>query len=309
MYQKFPIRKDDLMMNNQNRPQIFIKTALIEDQFQAATALNHEMEIQLLEDFTHETYDMDQAMQLVKQSQAQIQMLHSPLAYGEDIDLSNIENPYTYDMAKKTCELAQRLATYYQRRMPVVFHYGGDVEELVTQPARQRAFIALIHELYQTYPEVDFCFENVTAVVFSKHPSNPPRRYRDADPYTAPNLVRWLREVFEDERRFYTVLDTCHALMTVRLLSILGQEIGLETFFQANQGLCGLIHLANARNYGIGKDHGTPFLEEDRSLLEEIMTYYRRYQFTCPLTLEINESNYLEYENYQATHQTLEQVV
>lgn len=286
-------------------PHVFIKTAPIEDQFAAATQLNSTMEIQLLGDFLNPNYSMDEFMQLVEQYQPQIQILHSPLAYGEDTDLSQIEEVSTFMTARKTCELAQRLADYYQRRMPVVFHFGGDVEELQAQPARRAAFLSLLTTLYQAYPSVDFYFENVTVFIFSKHPENPRRRYRDADPKTAPQLVRWLREVFHDSERFWTVLDTCHALMTVRLLQTVGADASLEEFFKENEGICGLIHLANARNYGIGPDHGTPFLTEDAELLEELLALYQTYQFNCPLTLEINEPDYLTYPNYQATYATL----
>ena len=296
-------------MNQIKTPNLFIKTALIEPQLAAATALNPTMEIQLLGDFLSDDYDLDQALALVRKCQSQIHILHSPLAYGEDTDLAKIEELPTFRSVQKTCQLAQQLATFYGRRMPVVFHFGGDIDELKTQPARRAAFLSLLTNLYQDYPSVDFYFENVTTLIFSKHPENPRRRYRDADPKTAPQLVRWLRDVFKDKTRFYTVLDTCHALMTVRLLQTLGAEASLEEFFKENEGLCGLIHLANARNYGIGPDHGTPFLEEDQALLEEILTFYQTYRFNCPLTLEINESDYETYQNYQATMNTLQSLL
>lgn len=292
-------------MNTKTKPAIFIKTAPIAPQLAAATILNPRMEIQLLGDFLKDDYELEGFLSLVKTYRPDIQILHSPLAYGEDTDLSKIEEPDTFKTAHKTCQLAQLLADYYERRMPVVFHFGGDIEELKTQPARRAAFLGALTTLYQTYPAVDFYFENVTTLIFSKHPENPCRRYRDADPKTAPQLVRWLREVFQDATRFYSVLDTCHALMTVRLLQTLGAELSLEDFFKENEGVCGLIHLANARNYGIGPDHGTPFLKEDTELLEEILTLYQMYHFNCPFTLEINETDYEVYQNYQATRETL----
>lgn len=293
----------------QTTPQTMIKTALIANQLEAATQLNPTMEIQLLADFLQENYDLDQAMEMVKTYKPNIKVLHSPLAYGEDTDLSKIEEVEIYRAAERTCQLAERLATYYGRRMPVVFHYGGDVDELKTQQARRVAFLNAITNLYQQYPSVDFYFENVTVFIFSKHPKNPRLRYRDADAKTAPQLVRWLREVFKDSTRFYSVLDTCHALMTIRLIQTVGGEASLEDFFKANEGVCGLIHLANARNYGIGPDHGTPFLEEDAQLLEEILTLYQNYGFDCPLTLEINEPDYEAYQNYQATKDTLKHLI
>ena len=282
-----------------------IKTALIANQLEAATKLNPEMEIQLLADFLKEDYDLDQAMEMVKTYQPHINVLHSPLAYGEDTDLAKIEEEETFKAADRTCQLAERLANYYGKRMPVVFHFGGDIDEFKTQKTRHEAFLAAIKKLYQAYPSVDFYFENVTVFIFSKHPKNPRLRYRDADAKTAPQLVRWLREVFEGSTRFYSVLDTCHALMTVRLIQTVGGEASLEDFFKENSGVCGLIHLANARNYGVGPDHGTPFLAEDQALLDEILNLYKNYGFDCPLTLEINEPDYERYINYQATLETL----
>ena len=296
-------------MNTNVKPEILIKTALIKPQLKAAKNLNSRMEIQLLGDFLADDLCLDHLMELVREEQPDIQILHSPLAYGEDTDLSKIEEVEVFKIAHKTCQFAQYLADYYGRPMPVVFHFGGDIDELKQQPARRAAFLSALTNLYQTYPGVHFYFENVTTLIFSKHPVHGRRRYRDADPKTAPQLVKWLRDVFQDKERFYSVLDTCHALMTVRLIQTLGAEASLEEFFQENAGVCGLIHLANARNYGIGPDHGTPFLVEDEALLEEILTLYHAYHFNCPLTLEINETDYEIYQNYQATYQVLTSVL
>lgn len=96
--------------------------------------------------------------------------------------------------------------------------------------------------------------------------------------------------------------------MVIRLLAAIGQPLQLKEFFKAHQGICGLIHLANCRHFGFEEDHGTPFLDNDQSLLKEILAFYEQFQFDCPLTLEINEPDYSKYPNYQATVKTLKKL-
>lgn len=287
--------------------EFLIKCAPQLTEFAFAETLNQTFEIQLLQSFIDNPQSVnDWVHYVIAHPQLDIRVIHSPLHQGADIDWDDLLNEQTLEIVRNTCVLGERLANHYGKPMPIVFHFGGDVEKIKQTPLLKENYLRIIQGLLHDFPNVLFYLENVTIVGIDK--KNGRRTYRDADVETVPQFVRWLRESLNEPKRFKTVLDTCHALMVIRLLNVLDLPVTLEDFFQAHEGLCGLIHLANCRHYGLGPDHGTPFEETDQDLLVQLLDLYDRHQFNCPLTLEINEPDYLKYENYQKTVSTLKKL-
>lgn len=286
---------------------ILIKTAPSLHEFRYVEQLNSKIEIQLLKSFIDQPDSIEDWFDyLTKESNSEIVIIHSPLNQGDDIDWDDLLEPEILNIVHQTCQLGERLAHYYQRPMPVVFHFGGNTEKIKNTPILKQAYLETIQELLVSYPNVHFYLENVVIVDVNK--ARGVRRYREADVSTVVDFVCWLREELNASKRFYTVLDTCHALMSIRLLNAINLAMELEEFFKTHQKTCGLIHLANCTNFGFGDDHGTPFTSKDQALLEEIVALYRQYQYDVPVTLELREESYTNYQNYLLTTQTLKAI-
>lgn len=148
------------------------------------------------------------------------------------------------------------------------------------------AFAACVRD----YPMNDYVVENLTMINFdtgmlvtrNSHLAEPVR------------LANYLREKLNTDR-IGTVLDTCHLLATIRLHNLVAEKspvkpIDIELYFNEYKDTLKLVHLANAVNYGIGEDHGTPFVDaEERATLVRILQALRDIGFKNPITLEINE--------------------
>lgn len=71
--------------------------------------------------------------------------------------------------------------------------------------------------------------------------------------------------------------------------------------------VCMLIHLANVGDNGYGKNnHGIGFIQgKDLDLLYDIMKLYNKYEYNCPITIEVREEDYLNPINYLKTKENL----
>lgn len=120
-----------------------------------------------------------------------------------------------------------------------------------------------------------------------------------------PAVVRYLRQHLLDAK-VYTCLDVCHAMMFCRYIQVLsdagmyeGKTISLEHFFKEHGSLCGLIHLANCKNFGIGSDHGVSF--ETHEEIMSLMKAIRKHINNAPIVLEISEKDYTNRINVKKT--------
>lgn len=197
-------------------------------------------------------------------------------------------------------------ATRTHQAIPVIFHFGGQSHKIQETPLLREAYLTEINQLVHQYPDVLFYLENVTIVSVLQQKNK--IHFRDASVETVPEFVSWLREALNLPHLFYSVLDTCHAIMVCRWLNTVGLDCQLESFFKAHEKTCGLIHLVNANRFGFFEDHGTSFLAQDQSLLNEIMRYYATYQYICPITIEVTEKDFFKYDRYQQTMETLNQI-
>ena len=109
------------------------------------------------------------------------------------------------------------------------------------------------------------------------------------------------------------------ALMTLRFFENISKYIekrydecdeflrfGLESFFAENQDTVKWMHLSNAKSHGWGSDHGLPFTEDTIGHLRHILWLYKKYNYNCPVVLEVREDSYDDAKNYETTHKILE---
>lgn len=156
---------------------------------------------------------------------------------------------------------------------------------------------------------MDIAIENVIPMEFKADFDNSIRLYNGCYD-EVPFIVKDLRKVFDD--RVGTVLDTCHAMMTAYYLDklavladnfgeegILPMKYTLDHYFSMNKGICKLIHFCDFDDNGYRKNHGVTFSDIDK--VKYLLSLYKKYDYTCGLTLEIREDNYLNCQNYLKT--------
>ena len=131
-------------------------------------------------------------------------------------------------------------------------------------------------------------------------------------------MAKKLNETLETDR-VGTVIDTCHIMMTQNILKAIFdyvndplypmEDVSMKKYFEMNAGVCKLIHLAGVQGNGIASEHhGVPlltFMPERLSLLEEILDLYFKYEYKCPITLEVCESDLNNPTNYALAKQSL----
>lgn len=246
-----------------------------------------------------------------------IQVVHIPSNQDKEMlslewifghkDISVLENVFS---------LAQYCSEVWSHRVLIVIHSCMAMYDFMQYELLQERIIKELGILFYQYPQVDIAVENTILLEFGKTGRFIPRLcngiYQDTS-----ELVQWLREYFGE--RVGSVLDTCHAMMTEKYLKPLLEmaeierifaapileDINMEHYFQMNQGICKLIHLNNSRENGYKENHGTSF--ENIEEVKEILALYEKYQYQCPLTLEIREENYLDCCNFRKTKKLIEE--
>lgn len=87
-------------------------------------------------------------------------------------------------------------------------------------------------------------------------------------------------------------------------------DYNLQKFFELNKKYIKLIHLADAKGNGYGYEkHGVKFDKGNQHKLEKIISYYNLYEYTCPITLEIKEKDYLVCNGYKTSLNNLNKIV
>lgn len=265
--------------------------------------LNPRIEIQLLKDFATPNWRTDSFYEFLKNNPtARIDYLHTPLNGTEEIDLIDIYDDEIFEVFNQTFRFASEIQAYTQQQITVVCHYSGSFKRLSSNECMLSNFVLRFARLIHEYPNIRVAIENVIPITCLGET-------REGGFLTDNvELVKFLRKTLNIEDRLFTVLDTCHAIVTDRVMTRCGlPSTPLKMFFEANQETIALIHLANVRNLGFGKfEHGVGFTSpEDKILLEEIEELYQLYGNNCDVTIEVHEHDYLNRHEYSATFNAL----
>lgn len=164
------------------------------------------------------------------------------------------------------------------------------------------------------YPFIELVIENVT----------PLRKVYSDEVHLCNNfsfdnieLVKYLREEL-NTKRIGTYLDTCHATISRKYMEAVYNEIGgikcldyfLESYFKRNKDYAKLIHLSDAQGSGYDSGrHGVSFNNKSIGKLRGIIDLYYKYDYSCPVTLEVNEADYSICDCYKETKDTLLKVL
>ena len=240
----------------------------------------------------------------------QIVAVHAPLIeHKSDIDIEVVANR---GLLVKTCEFARRVADAQGHTVTIICHLGTD-PEVLKELGVYDSLVIFMRDLATSYEQLEFAIENVTLFDHATTGSNGHVGFR---PIQFDSPVRFVKDVAHP--RVGTCLDTCHAMMDIALLNWIDIHLGtqrydvcgekaieIEDFFRANADTIKWVHLANIKRHGLGKYHGMPFAEEDVDVLNYIMTLYKKYGYTCPITIEVKEADYSDAKNYETTQNTL----
>lgn len=268
-------------------------------QLKHAAELNKKIEIQLLKDFSTKDWRTDSFYEFLKTNpDVSIDFLHTPLHGAEEIDFVDIHSNEIYEVFSQTFAFASEIESITQKPITVVCHYSGSFKRLLANECALSTFLYRFSKLISDYPTVKVAIENII-------PLTAEGETREGG-YLMDNveLVKFLRKHLNADDRIFTVLDTCHAIVTDRTMRRCGLPgVSLESFFEANKDTIALIHLTNVRNLGYGKfEHGIGFTSpEDKILLEEIKDLYNKYNLDCAVTIEVQEHDYLTRYEYLAT--------
>lgn len=245
-----------------------------------------------------------------------VEVVHSP--YDRYSQMMNIERVFLHEdltPVENVFKLAQYLASYWKHRIKVVIHCSLSMVDFMEFEILRNRMEEALTAYFTEYPDVDLMVENVVPMEY-KDTLYPHMRLYNGVFLDTPLIVRYLRESFGN--RVGTVLDTCHAMMTIKYMPELMRladflptdeitpdlDYSMDHYFRSNAGLCGLIHFNDFVGNGFKKNHGTGFTSQAK--VNELLDLYNKYNYDCPLTIEIREDDYEDCVNYRQTKAMIE---
>lgn len=293
--------------------QIYGKSALTNKQMRIRKEMGFDkFELQLLGEMigndgkilpAKEVYDLKTI------SQYDIRAVHAPLVNGGDINLEYMVFGEKSKLLEECFYIAEYMAVEKQRDIILIVHTGTTVDILKQLGNIWNQLIVAIGLMLSKYPHVHLAIENIIPFRNIKY-----HNIQASNNFKFDN-VQMAKEINEalDTNRVGTVLDTCHVLMTQRYVKAIYdiindnekypmEDLSMEMYFKNNAETCKLIHLSGMDSNGIeSPDHGAPFVKESPEKMEqlkEIVKMYKKYNYQCPVTLEVGEIDLSFPQNY-----------
>jgi len=283
---------------------ILIKSALDEKELLARKTLNEDnIEIQLFEGFYDEEISLIEYLNTIIDSGLNISIIHTPLVDGEAVEIDCLYEKRRKNIFFKTCELSNMLGSRLKKDILVIVHCSMSFKEDINNSNKIKLIDDTLLYAFNKYPNISIAIENVIPIVTNR------TEFYGRGGFLNDNClyVSYFIDKYGFKDRIGTVLDTCHALTSIKLLQYCKIDVTLEQFFDWNKGYIKLIHLANIGDNGYGENnHGTGFMEgEDLVLLNNIIKLYFNYNYSCPITIEVIEKEYINPVNYLRTKENL----
>jgi len=257
------------------------------------------IELQLTKDFLEENISIDNYCAKVLNNKWDVLSVHMPLiAGGQDIDLEFFSLPKYKKVFKDVCALTQRCAEFYRHPVSIIIHSSFTLRMYELIPILFDYIKDLFSEIISSYPDITFSFENVF-----------PINIKEDHIFLQNNvflenaiLVKYFNNYF-NKNIFYSTLDICHLLGTLTVMEIFKDEekyqkyrFSIEDYFKSNADTINNIHFNNIVDCGLDKmKHSAKFDRnnpEDIRLIKHLLNLYKKYNYNCPLTLEIDEEDY-----------------
>ena len=284
------------------KPQIYAKSAIKINNIKCKHTIGCDgIEIQLL----NELID-NEPINLSDFKNFNIKAVHSPIIKNEaDILIEYISNEKYYKIIKETCYIANYFGEKQEELITVILHSEISFNHLMNTKILYESIREKIRELLSLFPYIKIGIENVTPL---RKTTNKELNLCNNLKTDNIKLVKKLREDIGTER-LGTVLDTCHAMLTEKYTTVIYEELKvktneylLEQFFKEYKDTCILIHLCDFAGDGYTQgNHGTPFSKNTKEKCFEILDLYKKYNYKCPITLKVVETDYLKCDGYKET--------
>lgn len=277
------------------------------------------IEIQLLGDFLDEKNTAQYYYQKTFScAGADIQVVHMPLIKHQDVNLELLTYPVYWKAFEKAALLSQMLAEKYHHNVVLILHNTLTLDQYQHMPVLLKEIESLLEYTFSNFPQVEYAIENILPLELSagKTPLG-----RNGFGFDNVDLANYFNEHFGTYNKFGTVIDTCHAMASYRMLAHIFAEnhnsslegLRLEDFFSKNQGLLKVIHLTNVHSMGFNPgEHGCSFepdSELDALFLERFFSLYQKYASGVPITIEVYEKDYLDSQSYLKTKNMIQNYI
>lgn len=244
-----------------------------------------------------------------------VKAIHSPLfkGYG-DITIETMMNNNDILVLQEMFRLAEM---YAERQnidyVTLVIHSEQLIDTMYDVGGIYNKIRSTFNLLFEQYDHVRVGIENVTPI----------RSIEDGiislcNNYRFDNVVitKKLREELKTDR-VGTILDTCHAMISKQYIDMIhsmledveADDLSLNNYFEANKDTIYHLHFCDMKGCGFGKGkHGIPFNSETKDRAKEIIELYNRYNYKCPLCLEVDETDFVKCTGYRETKQIINEI-
>lgn len=296
------------------KPEIFAKGSLTHEQLSVKERIGCDgLEVQLLSELIRDRelgmYNKaDSVFDLKDLSCHNIRVVHAPLVPGMgDVTLEIMVDSKDAMLLKQIFYIADYYGKMNNRNTLIVLHSESYYESMSDMGDLWNRVVHYIDVMLNEYTNVEVCIENVSPL----RGIGKGKRLHLANNFITDNVVmaqNLCRELGTD--KIGTCLDTCHAMLTEKYIGglydmvddVSKPDLSMEGFFKENASCIKLIHLADIAGSGYGKGrHGVSFTETSYIKLCNILSLYEGYKYRCPITLEVEETDYSVCDGYATT--------
>ena len=295
-------------------PKFFAKSALQRGEIASKErSYNDGIEIQLLSELVNgeiENYSYAlETFDLKEFEDVNITAVHAPIlsAYGlSDVNIETLCCSNNFKLLDQTCFIANYFGQIHKRQTIVIIHSESCLLNMRLNDDNWKRVLNAIGCLLLKYPYIEIAIENVTPLRgVDKGRIHLANNFQFDNVEMALELRKQLKTT-----RIGTVLDTCHAEMTNMTMSAIlnfykeehylpENDFSMEDFFRENKDVVKLIHLSKTVGSGMGEGrHGQPFNDGDEDIIKKYLDLYNKYEYTCPITLEVAETDYYISDGY-----------
>jgi hypothetical protein len=271
------------------------------------------LELQLSKEFVENKFNIHDYNHLLD-SRWDVQSIHMPLIPdGDEFNMEYLGATKYAQVFFQTCKLAQTCADYYEHPITIVIHCGLPLNTLLKMPDSLTKIESMFTQALEYYKDVNFSIENIPAFGIK---NNVMKFKQNCFTENVEIAQYFNKQLCTDS--FHTTLDICHYLMTQLSMQFVLDfdkwkfvKRDLDFYFRENKDTINNIHLNNIREIGILKmNHGASFdasNQQDMDLLDEVFHLYQKYHYSCNLTLEVDEEDYLNIHHAQKLKKLIEQ--
>ena len=259
------------------------------------------LEIQLTSEFVNPIKDLNHYSVIYSSNDWDVQNIHMPLTNLGEINLEYFGFSTYSSIFFSACKLAQETATFYNHPITLVIHCGTSLDDLQLMPDSLSKIEEIFYLATGYYPDVLFSIENLPPC-YTKNKNVVLQNTAFSENV---DLANYFNKAL-NTNCFYTAIDISSNIISLqKLLNFLAPEsnikmeyYSLDWYFKQNKNTINNIHLNNMRGLGLAKmHHGASFDEGNKNdiyLLNEIIQLYKKYDYNCNITLEVDELNYFD---------------